>query len=87
MASSSYDKLLENSKTGNFSKISEFLQNNKFSEKEIDEAFRTLLLNYKKEKDTYYASFKKFIKYTNINYQNPEHENTTIQVYFIHVRN
>lgn len=80
MASSPYDNLLENSKTGNFSKISEFLQKNNFSEKEIDEAFRTLLTNYKKEKERYYASFKSFIKYTNINYQNPDHENTTILI-------
>ena len=43
--------VIEYAKEGNFSKLSDALSVNKYSDKEIDEAFRTLLHNYKKEKD------------------------------------
>ena len=72
--------VIEYAKEGNFSKLSDALSVNKYSDKEIDEAFRTLLHNYKKEKDSYYNSFKLLIKYANVNYQNPSYDNTTILI-------
>ena len=72
--------VIEYAKEGNFSKLSDALSRNKYTEKEIDEAFRTLLHNYKKEKDSYYNSFKLLIKYANVNYQNPSYDNTTILI-------
>lgn len=76
----SNENLNEFAKEGNFSKLSDCFSRNTYTEKEIDEAFRTLLLNYKKDKDSYYNSFKLLIKYANVNYQNASYNNSTILI-------
>ena len=70
---------------GNFQKIKNIFEKNKFNQKEIDEAFRECIHNYNKnQKDSYVSCIKFFLKKTQeINYRNITFNNTTILMYSI----
>ena len=70
---------------GNFQKIKNIFEKNKFNQKEIDEAFRECIHNYNKsQKDSYVNCIKFFLKKTpEINFQNSKFNNTTILMYSI----
>ena len=70
---------------GNFQKIKNIFEKNKFNQKEIDEAFRECIHNYNKsQKDSFVNCIKFFLKKTpEINFQNSKFNNTTILMYSI----
>lgn len=77
--------LNKESSLGHFEKIKNLFDKNKFSQKEIDEAFRECISGYKKnEMDSFRESIKFFLKKTpEINYQNPRFNNMTILMHAI----
>ena len=70
---------------GNFPKIKNIFDKNKFNQQEIDEAFRECIHNYNKnQKDSYVNCINFFLKKTTeINFQNSKFNNTTILMYSI----
>ena len=70
---------------GNFQKVKNIIEKNKFSQKEIDEAFRGCIHKYNKnQKESYINCIKFFLKRTQeINYRNTSYNNTTILMYSI----
>ena len=70
---------------GNFQKVKNIIEKNKFSQKEIDEAFRGCIHKYNKnQKESYINCIKIFLKRTQeINYRNLAYNNTTILMYSI----
>ena len=70
---------------GNFQKIKNIFEKNKFNQKEIDEAFRECIHNYNKnQKDSFVNCIKFFLKKTpEINFRNSKFNNTTILMYSI----
>ena len=77
--------LNEEASHGNFQKIEKIFEKNKFTQKEIDEAFRECIHNSKKiQKDSYTNCIRLFLKKTEqINYRNSKFNNTTILMYSI----
>ena len=70
---------------GNHQKIKNIFEKNKFTPKEIDEAFRECIHNYNKSQmDSYVNCIKFFLSKTEkINFTNPKYNNTTILMYSI----
>ena len=70
---------------GDFQKIKEIFDKNKFSQQEIDEAFRQCIGNYNKnQKESYKKCINFFLKeIPDINFKNSRHNNTTILMYSI----
>jgi hypothetical protein len=70
---------------GNYQKIKNIVEKNKFSQMEIDEAFRECIHNYNKnQKDSYLNCIKFFLTKTQqINFRNIKYNNTTILMYSI----
>lgn len=70
---------------GNFQKVKFIFEKNKFSQKEIDEAFRFCIHKYNKnQKESYVNCINFFLKKTQeINYRNISFNNTTILMYSI----
>ena len=70
---------------GNFQKIKDIFDKNKFSQQEIDEAFRQCIGNFNKnQKDSYVNCINFFLKkIPDINFRNSRHNNTTILMYSI----
>ena len=70
---------------GNFQRIKDIFDKNKFSQQEIDEAFRQCIGNFnKKQRDSYENCIKLFLKkIPDINFKNSRHNNTTILMYSI----
>ena len=77
--------LFKEASLGNFQKVKNIFDKNKFDQKEIDEAFRECIHNYNKnQKDSYVNCIKFFLKKTqDINYANSKYNNTTILMYSI----
>jgi len=70
---------------GNCENINKIFDNNKFSQQEIDEAFRQCIGNFNKnQKESYKKCINLFLKkIPDINYQNSRYNNTTILMYSI----
>ena len=70
---------------GNLQKLKNIFEKNKFSQKEIDEAFRGCIHKYNKnQKESYVNCINFFLKKTpEINYRNASFNNTTILMYSI----
>ena len=70
---------------GNFQKIKSIFDKNKFSQQEIDEAFRQCIHNYNKnQRDSFRNCINFFLKkIPEINFRNSRHNNTTILMYSI----
>jgi hypothetical protein len=78
------NNLYKEASIGNFQKIKSIIDKNKFSQQEIDEAFRQYIHNNKKEKDSFENCIKLFLKnIQEINFRNPKYNNTTILMYSI----
>ena len=79
------NNLNKEASAGNFQKIKSILDKNKFSQQEIDEAFRECIKNYNKnQKDSYKNCINFFLKKTQeINFQNSKFNNTTILMFSI----
>ena len=77
--------LYKEASLGNFQKVKNIFDKNKFNQKEIDEAFRECIHNYNKsQKDSYVNCIKFFLKKTpEINYRNSKYNETTILMYSI----
>ena len=75
--------LMDSSRKGNNSILESLFKNVRFSQEELDEAFRNCIKNYSKKKhDTFKKCIKLFLKIPDIiNYKNPNHNNTTILMY------
>ena len=70
---------------GNFQKIKNIFENNKFSQQEIDEAFRQCIHNFNKsQKDSFEYCILLFLEnIQEINFRNPKYNHTTILMYSI----
>ena len=77
--------LNEEASLGNFQRIKDIFDNNKFSQQEIDEAFRQCIGNFNKNQRVSYENcIKLFLnKIPDINFKNSRHNNTTILMYSI----
>ena len=77
--------LYKEASLGNYPKVKNLFDKNKFSQKEIDEAFRACIHNYNEnQKDSYVNCIKLFLKRTTeINYRNSKYNDTTILMYSI----
>ena len=79
------NNLYKEASVGNFQNIKSIIDKNKFSQQEIDEAFRQCIHNYNKiEKDSFENCIELFLKnIQEINFRNPRYNNTTILMYSI----
>ena len=70
---------------GNCEKVKNIVEKNKFTQKEIDEAFRECIHNFNKNENASYVECIKFFltKTPQINFQNLKYNNTTILMYSI----
>ena len=77
--------LYKEASDGNYKKVKNIVDKNKFSQDEIDEAFRECIHNYNKnQRDSYVNCISIFLKKTQeINYRNPKYNDTTILMYSI----
>ena len=77
--------LYKEASDGNYQKVKNIVDKNKFSQDEIDEAFRECIHNYNKnQRDSYVNCISFFLKKTQeINYRNPKYNDTTILMYSI----
>ena len=77
--------LNEEASSGNFQKIEKLFEKNKFTQKEIDEAFRECISHFQKNKNESYVNcINLFLKKTQeINYRNSKYNNTTILMFSI----
>ena len=79
------NNLYKEASVGNFQRIKSIIDKNKFSQQEIDEAFRQCIHNYNKnEKDSFENCIKLFLNnIQEINFRNPRYNYTTILMYSI----
>ena len=70
--------LIEISLKGEKDKIKEFLENNNLKKSDIDLAIRKCLFKFIKNKINYYECIKELFKQADLNYCNPDFENTNI---------
>ena len=79
------NNLYEEASHGNFQKIKNIFDENKFSQQEIDEAFRQCIHNYNKsQKDSFEDCIDFFLNnIQEINFRNPKYNLTTILMYSI----
>ena len=79
------NNLYKEASVGNFQNIKSIIDKNKFSQQEMDEAFRQCIHNYNKiEKDSFENCIELFLKnIQEINFRNPRYNNTTILMYSI----
>jgi hypothetical protein len=74
------NNLYKEASVGNFQRIKSIIDKNKFSQQEIDEAFRQCIHNYNKnENDSFENCIKLFLNnIQEINFRNPRYNYTTI---------
>lgn len=79
------NNLYKEASVGNFQRIKSIIDKNKFSQQEIDEAFRQCIHNYNKnENDSFENCIKLFLNnIQEINFRNPRYNYTTILMYSI----
>ena len=74
-------ELYESCEKGSYTKIKKLLEDESFSRKTLDNAIRKCMKNGKRERNEYYDSLNLLLQYMDINFTNPEEDNSTIVMY------
>lgn len=74
-------ELYESCEKGSYTKIKKSLEDGAFSKKTLDNAMRRCIKNRKRERNEYHDSLNLLLQHIDINYQNPNEENSTIIMY------